>query len=99
MVSDPAERFAHFRAIARISAPIFIAQIAVLANAVADTIITGHYNADHLAAIGLGSAIWASVFIPMMGVIQGLSPIIARHFGARETLQIGRQVRAGIWIG
>jgi MATE family multidrug resistance protein len=97
--SIPAPAPAHFRSIARISAPIFIAQIAVFANAVADTIITGHYHAVHLAAIGLGSAIWASVFIPMMGVLQGLSPIIARHFGADEPLLIGRQVRAGVWIG
>jgi MATE family multidrug resistance protein len=93
------DRFAHFRAIGRISAPILIAQVAVLANAVADTVITGHYHADHLAAIGLGSAIWASLFIPMMGVVQGLSPIIARHFGANEPAAIGREVRAGLWIG
>jgi len=97
-VSDPTHT-RHFRGIARISAPIFIAQIAVLANGVADTIITGHYKADHLAAIGLGSAIWASVFIPLMGIIQGLSPIISRHYGAEEPAEIGRQVRAGDWIG
>ena len=80
------------------SAPIFVAQVAVLANGVADTVITGHYKADHLAAIGLGSAIWASVFIPLMGVTQGLSPIIGRHFGAGETRRIGREVRAGVWL-
>jgi MATE family multidrug resistance protein len=89
---------AHQGAILRISAPIFIAQIAVMANAVADTIIAGHYHADHLAAIGLGSAIWASVFIPLMGIVQGLSPIIARFHGARQPLEIGRHVRAGTWI-
>ena len=88
----------HFAAIIRLSTPIFVAQIAVLANAVADTIITGHYKADHLAAIGLGSAIWASVFIPLMGVLQGLSPIIGRHYGAGEPEAIGRQVRAGAWL-
>ena len=88
----------HYAAIIRLSSPIFVAQIAVLANAVADTIITGHYKADHLAGIGLGSAIWASIFIPLMGVLQGLSPIIARHFGAEEPGAIGRQVRAGAWL-
>ena len=85
-------------AILRLSAPIFVSQIAVLANAVADTIITGHYRADHLAAIGLGSAIWASVFLPLMGILQGLSPIIARHYGAQEPEAIGRHVRAGVWL-
>src|SRR5689334_6099608 len=53
-VSDPTTptsrpHLAHLRSILRISAPIFNAQIAVLANAVADTVITGHYHADHLA--------------------------------------------------
>ena len=89
---------AHQGAILRISSPIFVAQIAVMTNAVADTVITGHYKADHLAAIGLGSAIWASVFIPMMGIVQGLSPIIARYFGARQKEEIGRHLRAGVWI-
>lgn len=87
-----------YRAILRMSAPIFVAQVAVLANGVADTVITGHYKADHLAAIGLGSAIWASIFIPLMGITQGLSPIIGRHFGAGETRAIGREVRAGVWL-
>jgi len=32
----------------------------------------------------------------MMGIIQGLSPIISRHFGAKEPVEIGRQLRAGI---
>ena len=70
----------------------------MLANAVADTVITGHYKADDLAAIGLGSAIWASVFIPLMGIIQGLSPIIGHHFGAQQPQAIGREVRAGVWL-
>jgi MATE family multidrug resistance protein len=34
-----------------------------------------------------------------MGIVQGLSPIVARHFGAQEPVEIGRQVRAGAWIG
>ena len=93
-----ADRNRGYRAILRMSAPIFVAQVAVLANGVADTVITGHYKADHLAAIGLGSAIWASVFIPLMGVIQGLSPIIGRHFGAGDARAIGREVRAGVWL-
>ena len=88
----------HFAAIARLSAPIYIAQIAVFFNSVADTIISGHYHVDHLAAIGLGSAIWASVFLPTMGVLQGLSPIIARYFGANDLPGIGRLVRSGVWV-
>src|SRR5258706_6148980 len=88
---------AHVAGIIRISAPIFVAQVAVLSNAVADTIITGHYQADHLAGIGLGASIWAAVFIPLMGIVQGLSPIVARHYGANEPLAIGRQLRAGVW--
>jgi MATE family multidrug resistance protein len=98
-VTRPIEHLSHFRAIGRLSTPIFVAQVAVMSNAVADTVIAGHYHAEHLAAIGLGSAIWASIFIPLMGITQGLSPIVGRHFGARENEAIGRHFRAGVWIG
>jgi multidrug resistance protein, MATE family len=86
------------RAIGALSWPILVAQIAVLANGVADTMMTGHYRPEHLAAVGIGSAIYATIFVTLMGVMQGLSPLVARHFGAGENDRIGVQVRQGIWL-
>ena len=76
---------------------MLIAQVAVLANSVADTVMTGHYGAAHLAAVGIGAGIYVTVWIGLMGVLQALSPIVARHFGAGEFAAIGVQVRQG-WL-
>ena len=88
----------HTRAIIQLSWPMLIGQLAVLANGVADTIMVGHYHPDHLAAIGVGASIYATVFVVLMGVLQGLSPLIARHFGAGEFAPIGLLVRQGAWL-
>lgn len=88
----------HTRAIVRLSWPILVAQLAILASGVADTVMTGHYGATHLAAIGIGAGIWITVFITLMGVLLGLSPLIARHFGADELEAIGEQVRQGLCL-
>jgi MATE family multidrug resistance protein len=91
-------RLQHTRAIVRLSWPILVAQLAILASGVADTVMTGHYGATHLAAIGIGAGIWITVFITLMGVLLGLSPLIARHFGAGELEAIGEQVRQGMCL-
>lgn len=88
-------RFRDARAIIRLSWPILVAQLAVLANGVADTVMTGHYRAIHLAAVGIGASIYITVFIAGLGMLQGLSPIIARLFGANDKARIGLQVRQG----
>lgn len=91
-------RLEHTRAIVRLSWPILVAQLAILANGVADTVMTGHYGAAHLAAVGIGAGIWITVFVTLMGVIQGLSALIAHDYGAGETKAIGEHVRQGIWL-
>jgi MATE family multidrug resistance protein len=87
-----------YRAIVGLSWPILVAQLAVMVSGATDTILTGHYGAVHLAAIGIGSGIYVTMFVGLMGVIQALSPIIARHYGAGEHKIIGLQVRQGLWL-
>lgn len=89
---------AHTRAIVRLSWPILVAQLAILASGVADTVMTGHYGVTHLAAIGIGAGIWITVFITLMGVLLGLAPLIARHFGAGELQAIGEHIRQGLCL-
>ena len=62
--------------------PVLIAQLAVMAHGVIDTIMAGHYSARALATVGLGSSIYFSIFVTLMGVLIALTPITAQHFGA-----------------
>jgi len=86
----------HLRELVSLGWPMLVAQLAVMANAVADTMLTGHYDAKHLAAIGIGASVYFTVFVTSMGMLQSLSPLIARRFGANELAAIGVLVRQGV---
>ncbi len=85
------------RQIALLGWPVLIAQIATMANSVIDTVMAGHYSARALATVGLGSSIYFSIFITLMGVLIALSPITAQHFGAGQHDAITHDVRQGLW--
>ena len=76
---------------------MLIAQVATMANSVIDTIMAGHYSARALATVGLGSSIYFSIFVTLMGVLIALTPITAQHFGAGRHDEIAHDIRQGIW--
>jgi MATE family multidrug resistance protein len=82
----------------RLGWPVLIAQIAVMAGGVIDTIMAGHYSARALATVGLGTSIYFSIFVTAMGVMLALTPILAQHFGARSDAAITHDVRQGLWL-
>lgn len=78
--------------------PVLIGQWASIAFGVADTVMVGHSSPQDLAAMALGSSIYASVFVGLMGVVIALTPIIARHFGAERPAEIGKTYMQGLWL-
>ena len=83
--------------ITRLGWPMLIAQVATMANSVIDTIMAGHYSARALATVGLGSSIYFSIFVTLMGVLIALTPITAQHYGAGRHDEITHDIRQGIW--
>lgn len=79
--------------------PVLVAQLATMANSVIDTVMAGHYSARALATVGLGSSIYFSIFVTLMGVLIALSPITAQHYGAGRHDAITHDVRQGLWMG
>ena len=86
------------REILRLGWPVFIGQIAVMANGVIDTLMAGRYSTVDLAAVGIGAAIYISVFIAMMGVLLALTPIASQLYGAGRYAEIGEEVRQCAWL-
>ena len=82
----------------RLGWPVLIAQIAVMANGVIDTVMAGHYSARALATVGLGTSIYFSIFVTAMGVMLALTPILSQHFGASNKTAITHDVRQGAWL-
>lgn len=84
--------------IAALAWPVLIGQLAVIANGVIDTVMTARSSAADLAALGIGAAVYISIFVGLSGVLQALSPSIAQLFGARKFEAIGFEVRQGVWL-
>ena len=86
------------RDILRLAWPVFVGQLAVMLNGVIDTVMAGRLSAVDMAAIGLGSSVYISVYIGLMGTLLALSPIAAQHFGAGRDEEIGASFRQALWL-
>lgn len=86
------------RSVVRLAWPVLVAQLAVIATGVLDTIMAGRYNAVDLAAVGIGASVYFSVFIGLLGVVQALSPIAGQLFGGKHYGRIGEETRQTAWI-
>src|SRR5262249_1395695 len=85
------------RAIVRLAWPVLVAQLATIASGVLDTVMAGRYSAVDLAAVGIGTSVYFSVFIGLMGVVHALSPIAAQLFGGNQHGRIGEETRQTLW--
>lgn len=86
------------RALFKLAAPLFVANIAIMGAATIDTIMAGRLGAEHLAVVALGSATTVMVLFGLVGVLQGLSPIAGHHFGARRYRAIGFELSQSLWL-
>ena len=74
--------------IARHAGTVLAGQLATMAFGVTDTIVAGRYAEGALAALSVGSAIFISVFVSLMGVVQALLPVWAELHGARRAIEV-----------
>jgi MATE family multidrug resistance protein len=84
--------------IVRLGWPVFIAQFAVMANGLIDTVMAGRYGTEDLAAVGVGASIYATLFITLMGVLFAVTPLVAQLYGANRHRAIGEEVRQTAWL-
>lgn len=86
------------RPIARHAGTVLVGQLAVMAFSVTDTIVAGRFAEGALAALSVASAIFISVFVSLMGVLQALLPVWAELHGARREHEVGRSVRQSLYL-
>jgi len=84
--------------LARHAGTVLAGQFAVMAFGVTDTIVAGRYAQDALAALSVGSAIYISVFVSLMGGMQALLPVWAELHGAQRSADVGRSVRQSLYL-
>ncbi len=86
------------RAFVKLAWPLLVANLAVVGNGTIDTIMAGRLSATDLAAVAVGSSIYVSVYIGLMGVLQALSPIAGHHYGAQRWRAIGDDLQQALWL-
>lgn len=82
----------------QLALPMMFASVAAVGVGVVDTVMAGGVGKDDLTAVALGSALFNTVFITLMGVMTALNPVIAQMHGAGETNQVGEVGRQGLWF-
>ena len=87
-----------FKDIFRLGWPMFVGQIAVMANGFIDTLMAGRYSTVDLAGIGVGASIYMSIFVAMMGILLALTPTASQLYGAGRHAEIGEEVRQSGWL-
>lgn len=78
--------------------PIFIAQIAFTSTGFFDTVMSGQAGEAQLAGVAVGHNIWAPVFVGMVGVIGGLTPIFAQKYGARKMEELSALLMQSVYV-
>lgn len=87
-----------FPSIVRHALTVLAGQLAVMAFGVTDTIVAGRHSDGALAALSVGSAIFISVYVALMGVFQALLPVWAEQHGAGRPEEVGRSVRQALYV-
>tara|TARA_B100001059_G_scaffold195933_1_gene200660 strand:- start:2531 stop:3886 length:1356 start_codon:yes stop_codon:yes gene_type:complete len=82
----------------KIGLPILGSQLVMYAMTTTDYIMAGLYSANDLAGVGLGASIFNPLYFLTAGVMFGIAPIIAQHFGANEFEQIKTKTRKFLWV-
>ncbi len=91
-------RVSEFRTISRHAGTVLAGQLATMAYGVTDTIVAGRYAEASLAALSVGSAIYMSVYVALMGVLQALLPVWSELHGAGRPLRLGHSFRQALYL-
>ena len=97
-LEQPGDMRAELRHIAKHGSTVLTGQLAVMLYAVADSVIAGRYGAEALAAMSVGTAVYASVYVALFGVMQAAMPVYAERHGAGEPLAVGAAWRQSLYL-
>lgn len=84
--------------IGRHAGTVLVGQLAVMAFGVTDTLVAGRHSDASLAALSVGSAMYVSVYVGLMGVLQALLPVWAELRGGGRSAEIGPSVRQSLYL-
>ncbi|MDE2234239.1 MAG: MATE family efflux transporter [Gammaproteobacteria bacterium] len=81
-----------------LAGPLIIHNLALVGMSLTDTIMAGLLGSKVLAAVAVGSNLWAPVFLFALGVLMAQSPTTAHLHGAGKNREIGDYARQMAWL-
>lgn len=88
--------FREVRNALKLALPMAVTQLAQVALGVTDTLMCGRLGGNALAAVGLGTSAFAMLWLPVMGIVQAIGPLVAQAHGAGDRDAIRRHVHHGL---
>ena len=82
----------------RIGLPIFVAQLSQIGMNFADTIMSGHYSAEAMAAVAVGCSIWQPASLLAIGCLLALPGMSAQLIGARRCDRAAHLLKQGLLL-
>jgi len=89
---------AELGALTRHAGAVYVGQVAVMAFGLADTFVAARHSGEALAALSVGSAVYISIFVALMGALQAQLPIWAELRGAGRRVELGFSVRQSLYL-
>lgn len=86
------------RAMLAIGFPIIVHNLALVGMGLTDAVMAGLLGSKTLAAVAVGSSLWAPVFLFSLGILMALSPTVAHLYGAERHGEVGRYARQMAWL-
>ena len=86
------------KVIIRHAGTVLVGQLAVMAFGVTDTIVAGRYSRGSLAALSVGSAIYISVYVALMGVDAGPAAGLGRAAWRAPPATWARSLRQSLYL-
>lgn len=68
----------------KLALPILLTQLFLVLVPVTDTIYAGHYSTTLLAGISIGSSIYVTTYVVLMGIIQVFNTLFSNAHGAKK---------------
>ncbi len=81
-----------------LAAPLVLGQLSAIGMNVIDTVLAGHYGANTLSAVAVGTSVWSLVIVSAIGVMLALPPSVAQLAGAGRSTEIGALFRQAMWL-
>ena len=86
------------RATLKLAAPLVLGQLSAVGMNVVDTLLAGHYSAQTLAAVAIGTNVWMLAIVAAIGVMLAMPPSVAHLSGAGTREPIGVLLRQALWM-